>query len=256
MIDTHVNLHHEMFADDLDAVLARARAAGIDTMVTICDRLDNFETVRGIAHARGLWCSAGAHPHHAKERPDLSPADLVALAQDPRVVAIGETGLDRHYGYSDIEDQIASFRAHIGAARETGLPVIVHTREADDLTAAILEEETGKGAFPILLHCYTSGMDLLRRGLALGAFVSISGIVTFKKAEEVREAARAVPLDRLVIETDCPYLAPMPHRGRRNEPAYLPHVLQFLSQMHAMEPAALEARTDANARTLFARMGS
>ncbi len=256
MIDTHVNLHHEAFAEDLDAVLARAREAGVSQMVSICDRLDNFETVRALAHAHGLWCSAGAHPHHAKERPDLSPAELVALAQDPRVVAIGETGLDRHYGYSDIEDQIASFRAHIAAARETGLPVIVHTREADDLTASILEDESAKGAFGILLHCYTSGMDLLRRGLALGAFVSFSGIVTFRKAEDVREAARAVPLDRLVIETDCPYLTPMPHRGRRNEPAYLPHVLQFLSDMHGMEPAALEARTDANTRALFSRMTS
>jgi TatD DNase family protein len=256
MIDTHVNLHHEAFASDLADVLARARDAGVSQMVTICDRLDNFEMVRALAHTHGLWCSTGAHPHHAKERPDLSPAELVSLAQDPRVVAIGETGLDRHYGYSDIEDQIGSFRAHIAAARATGLPVIVHTREADDLTASILEEETGRGAFPILLHCYTSGMDLLARGLALGAYVSFSGIVTFKKALEVQEAARAVPLDRLVIETDCPYLTPMPHRGRRNEPAYLPHVLGFLAQMHGLEPAALEARTDANTRALFPRMGS
>ena len=165
------------------------------------------------------------------------PADLIARAQDPKVVAIGETGMDLHYGYSPQNQQEASFRTHITAARETQLPLIVHTREADDLTAEILEDEYAKGAFPILLHCYTGGPDLCQRGLALGAYVSVSGILSFKSAKEVRAVIKDVPLDRVILETDCPYLTPMPYRGRRNEPSYLPYVADALADLHGLSRA-------------------
>jgi TatD DNase family protein len=255
MIDTHVNLHHEAFEADLPAVLARARAAGVDAMISICDRLESIPAIKAIADGdAAIWRTVGVHPHHAKDAPDLTAEALIALAEDPKVVAIGETGLDLHYEFSPLEAQERGFRAHVAAARETGLPLIVHTRMADERTAAILEDETAAGAFPILLHCYTSGLDLLARGLALGAFVSISGIATFKNAHDVREAARRVPPDRLLIETDCPYLAPVPQRGRRNEPAFLPHVAAFLADLSGEAPEAFAARVDDNARALFQRL--
>src|SRR6056297_668091 len=233
MFDTHVNLHAEVYEDDLDEVLSRARAAGVRRMLAICERLDSFPRVHAIAAAnKDIWCSAGTHPHHAKDFTDTMVDDLVGLAAHDKVVAIGETGLDLHYGYSPQDVQEASFRTHIAAARETGLPVIVHTREADELTANILEDEYAKGAFAILLHCYTGGADLCQRGLALGAFVSVSGILSFKSAKDVRAVIQDVPLDRVILETDCPYLTPMPFRGRRNEPAYLPHVADALADLH------------------------
>ena len=221
-IDSHVNLHAGAFVEDQAEVVARARAAGVGPMVTICDRMENFPAILAIAHADArIGASVGAHPHYAKDHLDLTPARLIAAAEDRKVVGVGETGLDRHYGYSPIEDQVAVFRAHITAARQTGLPLIVHTREADDLTGDILEEEHARGTFPILLHCYTSGLALARRAFALGAYISFSGILTFKNAEDVRAVAREAPLDRVILETDCPYLAPVPHRGRRCEPAYV-----------------------------------
>lgn len=222
LIDSHVNLHAEAFDADRDAVIARARAAGVQTMLTICDRLANFPAVRAIAEGDPhIWASVGAHPHHAKDHMDLTADALVAHAEHPKVIGIGETGLDQHYNYSPIDAQVQVFRIHIAAARQTGLPLIVHTREADARTAAVLEEEYGKGAFPILMHCYTSGRELAQRALRLGAYFSLSGIVTFKAAGDVRDVARDLPDDRIILETDCPYLAPVPHRGRRNEPAYL-----------------------------------
>jgi len=225
LIDSHVNLHAAAFADDRAEVIGRARAAGVGTMVTICDRLENLADVLSVARSDArIGASVGTHPHYAKECRDLTAARLAALADDPNIVAIGETGLDQHYGYSPVEDQIAVFRAHIGAARATGLPLIVHTREADALTADILEEEYAAGAFKILLHCYTSGADLARRAYALGAHISFSGIMTFKNADDVRAIARDAPLERVILETDCPYLAPAPHRGRRCEPAFVREV--------------------------------
>ena len=183
MFDTHVNLHAEAYAQDLEDVLTRAREAGVSRMLAICERLDSFPRVKAIADANAdIWCSVGTHPHHAKDFTETKPEDLISLAEDAQVVAIGETGMDLHYGYSPQAEQEASFRTHIVAARETGLPLIVHTREADDLTADILEDEYAKGAFPILLHCYTGGPDLCQRGLALGAYVSVSGILSFKSA--------------------------------------------------------------------------
>jgi len=208
--------------------------------------------VKAIADAHAdIWCSVGTHPHHAKDFVETTAENLLALARDPKVVAIGETGMDLHYGYSPQDQQEASFRTHIQAARETGLPVIVHTREADDLTAQILEQEHAQGAFPILLHCYTGGPDLCQRGLALGALVSVSGILSFKSAKEVRAVIKDVPLDRVILETDCPYLTPMPFRGRRNEPAYLPHVADALAELHGSTREEIGATCEANALRLF-----
>ncbi|MEJ0024071.1 MAG: TatD family hydrolase [Alphaproteobacteria bacterium] len=236
LIDSHVNLHADAFAADREDVIARARAAGVERMVTICDRLANASAVLAIADAHeDIWASVGQHPHNAKESPDLSAEDLVALADHPRVCAIGETGLDRHYNLSPIEQQVASLRAHIGAARALDLPLIVHTREADDLTGDVLEQEIEQGAFPILMHCYTSGENLARRALALGAYFSLSGILTFKAANDVRAVARELPLERIILETDCPYLAPVPHRGRRCEPMHVADVYAFFCAERGLE---------------------
>ncbi|MCC5997342.1 MAG: TatD family hydrolase [Oceanicaulis sp.] len=256
LIDTHVNLHGSDYAEDLDAVLERARAAGVSPMIAICCRLSDFEAVSAIAEAHeDVWCTIGAHPHHAKDRPDITAEELAQIARHPKVVAIGETGLDFHYNYSPAEDQHASLRAHIGAARLTGLPIILHCRDADEAMAGLLEEEMGKGAFRALLHCYTGGPELARRAAALGAYFSASGIITFKKAEDVRAVFRdVIPEDRVIVETDCPYLAPAPHRGRRNEPAFLPHVAEALGALKGWTPQETARRTTRNALALFDRI--
>lgn len=255
MFDTHVNLHAEAFEEDLPDVISRARAAGVTRMLAICERLDSFPRVSAIADAHDdIWCSVGTHPHHAKDFTDTTPEDLITCAQNAKVVAIGETGLDFHYGYSPEAEQVASFRSHIAAARQTGLPLIVHTREADDLTASVLEDEHAEGGFPILLHCYTGGPDLCQRGLALGAYVSVSGILSFKSAKDVRSVIKDVPLDRVILETDCPYLTPMPYRGRRNEPAYLPYVADALAELHGLSREEIGATCEANALRLFRKV--
>ncbi|MEZ6000649.1 TatD family hydrolase [Hyphomonas sp.] len=255
MFDTHVNLHGETFADDLEEVLERARISGVSRFLAICDRFDNFPAVLEIAKTHGdIWCSAGVHPHHANDYKNLQVSDLVEAAANPEVIAIGETGLDFHYGYSAEEDQVASLRKHIQAARETGLPLILHTREADTLMADILEEEFVSGAFQPLLHCYTGGHELAHRALALGSYVSVSGILSFKSAREVREVIAEVPMDRIILETDCPYLAPVPMRGRRNEPAYLTHVAEALAELKSMPLEAVQQVTEANAIRLFSKV--
>jgi len=256
LIDTHVNIHGDAYASDLDATLERARAAGVSPMIAICCRLTEFDAVRAIAEAHeDIYCSVGAHPHHAKDRPDISAEELVELARRPKVAAIGETGLDFHYNYSPAEDQRASFRAHIEAARRTGLPLIIHSREADDEMAATLEEEMGKGAFRPLLHCYTGGPELARRAAALGAWFSASGIITFKKASDVRAVfCDIIPEDRIILETDCPYLAPVPHRGKRNEPAFLPHIAEELGRLKGWTPEETARRTSETALSLFDRI--
>jgi TatD DNase family protein len=254
MIDSHVNLHHEAFGEDLNDVLARAKSAGVDGMLTICDKIENIPAIATISDTiERVWRSVGAHPHYASEHLDLTCEQLIELAAPEKVIGIGETGLDFHYNYSQMDDQVKVFKAHIAAARATGLPLIVHTREADQLMGDMLEEEMAKGAFPILLHCYTSGMDLLHRGLALGAYVAFSGIATFKTAANVREAALAVPRDKVLVETDCPYLAPIPMRGRRNEPAFVPHVSAFLANLYEMDATEFAVQADANFFALFER---
>lgn len=244
LIDSHVNLHAHQFDEDRDEVIARARAAGIALMVNISDKVSRFKAVRALADHPDIWCTVGTHPHEAKENPDLSAAELVALASDPRVVGIGETGLDFHYDLSPRDIQAKVFRAHVAAARETGLPLVVHTREADDLMGDILEEEYARGPFKMLMHCYTSGPELAKRAAALGAWFSVSGIATFKAAEDVRAVVRDMPADRIIVETDCPYLAPVPHRGRRNEPAYLPAVLAKLAEIRGWSAQEAEQRTE------------
>jgi TatD DNase family protein len=252
IIDSHVNLHAPQFAEDQAEVIDRARAAGVALMVTICDKASVFDTVHAIAMAHAdIWCSVGTHPHEAKENPSLTAQTLIAMASRDRVVGIGETGLDYFYDYSPRDVQQSVFRVHIEAARETGLPLIVHTRDADEDMIAILEEEHAKGPFKILLHCYTSGPELARRGAALGAWFSVSGIATFKAAADVRAVIADMPADRIIVETDCPYLAPVPMRGRRNEPAYVPHVLAKLAEIRGWTLAEAEARTEAAFFALF-----
>lgn len=245
LIDSHVNLHAPQFADDQAEVIARAREAGVGLMVTICDKVSSFEAVHAIAMAHDdIWATVGTHPHEAKENPQLSAASLVELAGRPKVVGIGECGLDFHYDLSPRDVQAAVFRQHIVAARETGLPLVVHTREADEVMGDILEEEHARGAFKLLMHCYTSGAELARRCAALGAWFSVSGIATFKAADEVRAVIADMPAERIMLETDCPYLAPVPMRGRRNEPAYLPHILAKLAEIRGWSLAEAERRTE------------
>ncbi len=231
-IDSHVNLHAPQFDDDRDETIVRAREAGVGLMINICDRISNFEAVYAIAEQNAdIWATVGTHPHEAKENPDLTVTELLTLAEKPKVVGIGECGLDFHYDYSPRDVQAVVFRAHVGAARESGLPLVVHTREADDWMGQILEEEHVKGEFKLLLHCYTSGADLAKRAAALGAWFSVSGIATFKAAQDVRDIIKDMPADKIIVETDCPYLAPIPMRGRRNEPAFVPHVYDKLAEI-------------------------
>lgn len=245
LIDSHVNLHHPDYADDQAAVIDRAREAGVKLMVTISDKVSNFEAVHALAMAHDdIWATVGTHPHEAKENPQLTADELIALAERPKVVGIGECGLDFHYDWSPRDVQAAVFRQHIEAARRTGLPLVVHTREADEVMAAILEEEYARGPFRMLMHCYTSGAELARRAAAMGAFFSVSGIATFKAANEVRAIIADMPADRIMLETDCPYLAPVPMRGRRNEPAFLPHILEKLAEIRGWSVAEAEQRTE------------
>lgn len=232
LIDSHVNLHAPQFDEDRDEVIARAREAGVGLMVEISDKLTTFEATHAIAMAHDdIWCTVGVHPHEAKDAADLTAATLIELAQRPKVVGIGECGLDFHYDFSPREVQAAVFRQHVAAARETGLPLVIHTREADEVMGAILKEEYAAGPFKMLMHCYTSGAELAGIAADLGAWFSVSGIATFKAAEDVRAVIRDMPADRIIVETDCPYLAPIPHRGRRNEPAYIGHVLDKLAEI-------------------------
>lgn len=256
LIDSHCHLDFEALSADLNGVLARAAAVGVDGMVTISTRVREFDRITAIAEAYpNVWCSVGTHPHHAHEELDISTADLVRLSAHPKCVAIGEAGLDYHYE-GDYAAQATGFRRHIAAARKTGLPLVIHSRSADEDTAAVLEEETaGQGPFPFVLHCFSAGADLARRGLALGGYVSFSGIVTFKNSEEIRDVARFVPADRILVETDAPYLAPVPHRGHSNEPAFVRFTAEKLAEIRGVSLEELGAQTTANFATLFSKSG-
>lgn len=255
IIDSHVNLHAPQFDEDRDAVIARAREAGVQMMVEISDKLSTFEATHGLAMAHpDIWCTVGVHPHEAKDYTDLTAARLIELSQRPRVVGIGECGLDFHYDLSPREEQAAVFRQHIAAARTTGLPLVVHTREADDVMAGILAEEQADGPFRFLMHCYTSGPELAQKAAEMGAWFSVSGIATFKAAQDVRDIIVGMPADRIIVETDCPYLAPIPHRGRRNEPAYVGHVLAKLAEIRGWSRDEAEARTTDAFFALFDRI--
>lgn len=252
LIDSHCHLDFPELKGELDAVLARARTAGVGLMVTISTRVRRFDEVLAIAEANDeVFCSVGTHPHNAAEELDVTTSDLVRLARHPKVVAIGEAGLDYHYDNSPRPDQERSFRIHIAAAREIGLPLVIHAREADADIARILEEESAKGAFPFVLHCFTSGPELARRGLALGGYVSFSGVVTFKKSDALRDIAREVPLDRILVETDAPYLAPEPMRGSTNEPAFVVHTAARLAAVKDLSEVELARATNDNFFRLF-----
>ena len=251
-IDSHVNLHHHAFAEDREAVIVRAREAGVQRMLTICDKIENFGQVVAIAEAhKDIYASVGAHPHYAKDHLDLTPARLIELGSHDKVVGVGETGLDQHYKFSPFEDQVQVFRAHAEAARALNKTLIIHTREADEAMAQLLEEEAGKGGLRILMHCYTSGAALARRALKIGAYFSFSGIVTFKNADDVRDIAREVPLDRVIVETDCPYLAPVPHRGQRCEPTHVLDVQRAFAALRELEEEACSALLAGNFFRLF-----
>ncbi len=254
LIDSHCHLDFPELAADRAGVLSRAAAVGVTGMVTISTRVRRFDEIKAIAEAHdNVWCSVGTHPHNAAEEPDITAQDLVRLSEHPRCVAIGEAGLDYHYP-GDYAAQAAGFRQHIAAARETGLPLVIHSRSADNDMAALLEEETGQGGpFPFVLHCYTGGKDLAQRGLSLGGYLSFSGIVTFKNAEEIREIAQAVPADRYLVETDAPYLAPVPYRGKPNEPSYVRHTAEALATLRGISFEQLAAETTANFGRLFSK---
>ncbi len=254
LVDSHCHLDFPDFAADIDGVLARAAEAGVGALQTICTRVTRFDAVRGLAEAHPqVWCSVGIHPHHVAEEPAITAEHLVRMAAHPKVIGIGETGLDFHYDNSPRPAQEASFRCHIAAARETGLPLIVHTRSADAETCRILREEAGQGAFPGVIHCFSAGRAVAETALEIGLSISFSGILTFKNADEVRAVARDVPADRLLVETDAPYLAPVPHRGRRNEPAHVRHTAARLAELKGLDEAALARATTDNFFRLFAK---
>ena len=252
LVDSHCHLDYLQKDGDLDAVLARANRAGIGAMVTICTKISEFPVVREIAAGHdGVWCSVGVHPHEAEKEAAVTTERLVDLARDPLVVGIGETGLDYFYEYSPRDRQQESFRAHIVAARETGLPLIVHSRDADDDMIRILSDEYEEGPYPGVIHCFSSGPELAEKVLKMNFYISLSGILTFKRADELREVAASVPLDRLLVETDAPYLAPIPNRGKRNEPAYVVHTAEALAAVKGIDEAMLAAATTENFYRLF-----
>ncbi len=254
LVDSHCHLDFDSFDDDREAVIERALAAGVGAMVTICTRLTGFAGVHAIAARHpAVYCSVGVHPHHANEEGVASPDRLIELAASPRVVGIGETGLDYHYRRSSPDAQRRSFRNHIDAARRTGLPLIVHARDADEEIACILGEEMQSGSFAGVMHCFSAGPELATAALEMGLYLSFSGIVTFKKADRLRDIARAAPLDRLLVETDSPYLAPVPERGKRNEPARVVHTAAALAAFRQLDPPALAEATTRNFFRLFAR---
>ena len=255
LVDSHCHLDFPDFASELDAIVARAGAAGIGHMVTISTRVKRHADILAIAERfPNVTCSVGTHPHHADEELDITADDLVSRSAHPKVVAIGEAGLDYHYDNSPRDAQAQGFLTHIAAARATGLPLVIHTREADDDTARILEDEAGKGPFPAVLHCYTGGPDLARRALALGHYIGFTGIVTFKNSAALREIAKMVPADRFLVETDAPYLAPLPYRGKRNEPAYVVKVAEVLAEVRGVSFDEICRQTTENFFKLFAKV--
>lgn len=253
MIDSHCHL--DMFDPaELDAVLQRAASAGVSEMITIGTRLSQSAPLVALAQRLGVWCTVGVHPHNAGEEPVADSAMIASLAADPRVVGIGESGLDYFYDKAPRDMQQASFRQHIRAARLAGLPLVIHARDADADIAAILQDEWSGGPFRFVLHCFSSGRTLADEAVKLGGYVSFSGILTFPKSGTLRDIARDIPAKRLLVETDAPYLAPMPHRGKRNEPGYVVETARVLADLRGMELAALNALTNNNARALFKRM--
>jgi TatD DNase family protein len=255
LVDSHCHLDFPDFRGELDDVVARAKAAGIGRLVTISTRVRRQgDLVAIVERFPDVFCSVGTHPHHAHEELDVGPADLVALTRHPKVVAIGEAGLDYHYDNSPRAAQEQGFRAHIAAARETGLPLVIHAREADADVSHILREETGKGAFPAVLHCFTGGRELAFTGIELGLYVSFTGILTFKRSEELRAVAKDLPADRILVETDAPYLAPGKFRGKRCEPAYVAETAKVLAEVRGLSLDEIAHQTTDNFFRLFSKV--
>jgi hydrolase, TatD family len=255
VIDSHCHLDFPDFDPERAEILERARAAGVERMVTISTRVRKFATISALAEANDpVFCSVGTHPHNAADEADVTMEELVSLSAHEKCVAIGEAGLDYFYDHAPRDVQAHVFRTHIAASRATGLPLVIHARDADADMIAILKDEAGKGAFPFILHCFSSGPELAATGVALGGYISFSGIVTFKNSEELREIARTVPRDRLLVETDAPYLAPPPFRGKRNEPSYVVHTARVLGETVGLSENEIRRVTTENAYRLFSKM--
>ena len=255
LIDHHCHLDFPQFASDLDGLIVRAGDAGVGVMITISTRIRQFDRVLAVAEQfDNVYCSVGTHPHNAHEELDIPVSEIVRLSRHPKVVAIGEAGLDYYYKNSTPDAQAEGFRNHIAAARATGLPLEIHTREADADTISILEDEHAKGPFPAVLHCFTGGEALAKRAVELGLYVSFSGVISFKKSHELRAIAAALPLDRLLVETDAPYLAPEPFRGKTNEPAYVAHTAAALAKARGISVEDIAAATTANVMRLYQKI--
>jgi TatD DNase family protein len=255
LVDSHCHLDFPDFASDLDSIVARAAAAGIGRMVTVSTQVRRLSALLAIADKYdNVYCSVGTHPHHADEEDGIGADELVALTQHPKIVALGEAGLDYFYDNGSPEAQARGFRAHISAARATGLPLIIHTREADEDCGRILEEEAAKGAFRAVLHCYTGGPELAMRAISLGLSISFTGILTFKKSDALRSLAAELPADRIMVETDAPYLAPGKFRGKRNEPAYVVEVARVLAEARGVSPDEIARQTTDNFFRLFSKV--
>jgi TatD DNase family protein len=252
LVDSHCHLDFPDFAEELDAVVTRAREAGIGRMVTISTRVRQHAQVLAVAERfPDVFCSVGTHPHNAHKELDIDAHALTAIAKHPKVVAIGEAGLDYHYDSSPRDAQALGLRQHIAAARQTGLPLVIHSRECDDDMARILREEMGKGAFPAVLHCFTGSRDLAFTAIDLGHYVSFTGILTFKNSQGLRDIAAALPAERLLVETDAPYLAPLPFRGRRNEPSYVVETAKVLAATRGVSFEEITRQTTENFFRLF-----
>jgi TatD DNase family protein len=255
LVDSHCHLDFPEFSAELDAVVARARVAGVGRIVTISTRVKKHPQVLAVAEKfPEVFCSVGTHPHNAHEELDIDARALVALAKHPKIVAIGEAGLDYHYDNSPRDAQAQGFRQHIAAARETGLPLVIHSRDCDADMAQILREESGKGAFPAVLHCFTGGRGLAFAAIELGHYVSFTGILTFKRSDDLRAIAAALPGDRILVETDAPYLAPLPYRGKRNEPAYVSETAKVLANVRGVPAEAVADQTTENFFRLFSKV--
>lgn len=255
IVDSHCHLDFPDFDGERDDLIARAKEAGVDLMVTISTRVRSFDRIKAIAETYdNVFCSVGTHPHQAGEERGIPASEIIELSKHPKVVAIGEAGLDYFYDKAPRDAQAEGFRIHIEAARQTGLPLVIHSRDADEDMAAILEEEMAKGAFPALLHCFSSGRDLAFKAVELGLYVSFSGILTFKRSEEIREIARDLPADRLLVETDSPYLAPQPRRGKRNEPAYTAMTAAVLAETRGVSLEEISRQTTENFFRLFSKV--
>jgi TatD DNase family protein len=257
LVDSHCHLNYKGLVEDQAAVLDRARASGVTAMLNISTRESEWDEVVGLAEKEpDIWATIGIHPHEADNHPDVDTAKLVARAAHPRVIGIGETGLDYYYDKSDRDQQRSSFRSHIKAARETGLPLIVHTRDAEEDTANIMAEEMGKGAFKAVIHCFTASAEFGRKALDLGCYISLSGIVTFKNAADLQAVAKWLPSERILVETDAPFLAPVPHRGKTGEPAFVADTAKFVANLRGVDEAEFREETARNFYALFGKAKS